>query len=398
MDKFKTLNDTFGHDHGDILLAEVANRLKLCVREVDTVARLGGDEFVVLLESMSPEVSDASQNAAQVAEKIRSVLASPYLIKDQIHHSSPSIGVCLFCGNDSSVDELIKRADMAMYQAKDSGRNKVRFFDPHMQQSVEIRANLESGLRHAIIDRQLQLHYQIQLDSDQNPIGAEALLRWTHPERGMIPPAEFIPIAEESSLILDIGQWVLESACQQLAGWSNSPQTRDLSLAINISAQQFKHPDFVDHVSSAIRKYRFEPSRLKLELTESVALDDIEVVSLKMLTLRQALGITLSLDDFGTGYSSLSYLKRLPLDQLKIDKSFVRDMTSDSSDAIMVKTIIDMAHNFGLSVIAEGVETREQLLALQEKGCSAYQGYLFSKPLPLEQFDALLEKLRKKSA
>lgn len=392
LDKFKTLNDTLGHEYGDLLLVEVAKRLKSCIRESDTVARLGGDEFVVLLESICEDSANASQEAADVAEKIRSSLAEPYQLKGKAYHSSPSIGVSVFCGKNESAEELIKRADMAMYQAKESGRNAVRFFDPKMQQSVETRAALESDLRRAISEQQFQLHYQIQIDQDHRPIGAEALIRWRHPQRGMVPPGHFIPVAEESSLILDIGHWVLDDACRQIAAWSRDETTRGLVLAINISARQFKRPDFLEQVAVSILKHGIEPSRLKLELTESVALDDIDTIAEKMQALKQDLGITLSLDDFGTGYSSLSYLKRLPLDQIKIDQSFVRDMTTDNSDAEMVKTIIDMARNFGLDVIAEGVETAAQFSLLKEYGCSAFQGYLFSKPVPLEEFELLLQR------
>jgi diguanylate cyclase (GGDEF)-like protein/PAS domain S-box-containing protein len=394
LDKFKTINDTLGHEYGDKLLVDVAKRLKLCVRDVDSVARLGGDEFVVLLESLSVDTENASQEAAQIAEKMRASLASPYLL-DQIEcHTSPSIGVYLFSGNnEESAEEIIKRADIAMYQAKDSGRNTVRFFDPFMQQSVEIRASLEADLRRAIPEKQFQLFYQIQLDTNLRPFGAEALIRWKHPKRGMVLPAQFIPFSEESSLILEIGNWVLDTSCQQIAAWSNHELTRNLELAINISAKQFKQPDFVNQVTAMIRKHHIEPSRLKLELTESVALENVDLVVAKMNELRNVLGVTLSLDDFGTGYSSLSNLKRLPIHQVKIDKSFIRDIASDASDVVMIKTIIDMSKNFGLSVIAEGVETEAQLTFLKENGCMAFQGYLFSNPVPIEQFDALL-KLR----
>ncbi|TSA50177.1 MAG: EAL domain-containing protein [Nitrosomonadales bacterium] len=390
LDNFKGVNDTKGHHVGDLLLIEVARRLKASIRADDTLARLGGDEFVVILEDIGTKNEQAAIVAETIAEKVRGDFTQPFMLEGMEYHGSPSIGISLFLGKKITPEELLKRADMAMYQAKDSGRNRVQFFDPSIQQSVETRAALESDLRRAIPDQQLQLHYQIQVDHDQRPVGAEALIRWIHPQRGMVSPAHFIPVAEESSLILEIGHWVLDTACEQIAAWSKNEQTRNLVLAINISAQQFKQRDFVEQVDSMIHKHRIDPSRLKLELTESVVLDDIDVVVAKMQALRQVQGITLSLDDFGTGYSSLSYLKQLPLDQIKIDQSFVRDMTTDASDAVMVKTIIDMAQNFGLNVIAEGVETEAQLALLKQHGCMAYQGYLFSKPTPIEQFEALL--------
>ncbi|OIR16710.1 cyclic di-GMP phosphodiesterase Gmr [mine drainage metagenome] len=390
LDKFKTLNDTLGHAYGDMLLVEVAWRIKSCVREVDTVARIGGDEFVVLLENLGADIKDATQAAAHIAEKIRASLSSPYQLHDKVHHSSPSIGVSLIHGNGESAEELIKQADMAMYQAKEAGRNTVRFFDPRMQRSVEATATLESDLRQALHEGQLHLYYQIQVDRDRRPVGAEALVRWMHPVRGMVPPSQFIPFAEESSLILDIGHWVLDEACRQLSVWSYHERTRELVLAVNISARQFKQSDFVEQVAAVIRKYGIQPARLKLELTESIALEEIDVITAKMHALRSELGISLSLDDFGTGYSSLSYLKRLPLDQIKIDQGFVRDMTVDSSDAVMVKTIIDMAHNFDLEVIAEGVETAAQLALLEQYGCVVFQGYLFGRPVPAAEFEAHL--------
>lgn len=391
LDKFKVINDTQGHGDGDLLLIEVAKRITACVREIDTVARQGGDEFVVLVERLGESLEEASRTAAKIAETIRLALAEPYKINNVHIHSSSSIGVSLFCGHDKDVDELIKRADMAMYQAKDGGRNRTRFFDPQMQELVEVRATLESDLHNALETDQFELHYQLQVDHENKPIGAEALIRWVHPQRGMISPAHFIPVAEESALILNIGDWVLDEACRQIALWSNNAKMCDLVLAVNISAQQFKQTHFVDQVIAAIHKHGIDPSRLKLELTESVALDDITDVIAKKNLLRQTVGVTLSLDDFGTGFSSLSYLKRLPLDQIKIDQSFVRDITTDKSDAVMVKTIIDMAQNFSLNVIAEGVETEAQLAFLKQHECKAYQGYLFSKPLPIEQFDALMQ-------
>ncbi len=390
MDNFKTLNDTLGHNYGDILLTEVAGRLKSCIRECDSVARIGGDEFTVLIENTATEESTALVYVAQISEKIREALAVPYQLKEHIHRSTPSIGVCMFSGSKIAAGELIKRADMAMYQAKKSGRNCVRFFDMQLQHSVEEHALLESELRHAITSNQLQLYYQIQVNHDQTPLGAEALVRWNHPERGVVSPAQFIPIAEESSLILELGHWVLDTACQQLAIWSRSKHTSKLVLAVNVSAKQFKQPDFVELIKGLIEKYGIVPSLLKLELTESVILNNLDEVVAKMQALREEVGVKLSLDDFGTGYSSLSYLKRMPLDQVKIDQSFVRDMEPDSSDTFLVKTIIDMAKNFNLNVIAEGVESELQMGLLGDNGCKDYQGYLFSRPVPIEQFEALL--------
>jgi predicted signal transduction protein with EAL and GGDEF domain len=375
-----------------MLLIEVSRRLKACVRDGDTVARLGGDEFVVLVESISDFSEDASFIIAEVAEKIRSTLARPYLLGKYEYLSSPSIGVYLYDAENDSVKELIKRADMAMYQAKGSGRNTVRFFDPQMQELVDKHSALEADLHRAIPNNQFELYYQIQLDMDLRPIGAEALIRWNHPSNGLIPPGQFIPFAEGSPLILEIGNWVLDTACRQISLWSKQAATRNLVLAVNISAQQFKQPSFVDEVNNMIKKHKIDPSRLKLELTESVAVQEIDSVVTKMDALKKSIGVTLSLDDFGTGYSSLSYLKRLPLDQIKIDQSFVRDITIDSADEVMVKTIIDMAHNFGLNVIAEGVETEAHLNFLKKNGCKAFQGYLFGKPVPVLEFESQLKK------
>lgn len=389
MDNFKTLNDMLGHDYGDLLLIEVAKRIQSCIREMDTVARLGGDEFVILLEEVDANAEAASQKIVLIAEKIRAALTIPYQLKDSEYHSSPSIGVSMYRGNEETADSLLKHADMAMYQAKDSGRNAVRFFNPAMQRAVETHASLEAYLRQAVADKQLHLYYQLQVDNERNPLGAEALIRWIHPTRGLVSPMQFIPIAEESSLILTIGGWVLDTACRQLGIWAKSDSTRGLTLSVNVSALQFKQYDFVEKIAAVLRTHEVESSRLKLELTESVVLNDVTDVVTKMHSLK-ALGVGLSMDDFGTGYSSLSYLKQLPLDQIKIDQSFVRDIATDPNDAVMVKTIIDMAKNFRLNVIAEGVETEAQLTFLKEHGCMAYQGYFFSRPLPIEQFEALL--------
>jgi diguanylate cyclase (GGDEF)-like protein/PAS domain S-box-containing protein len=390
MDRFKSLNDIMGHSTGDKMLIEVAKRIKFIVGEADTVARFGGDEFVILFEDLGENLESASHKMALIAEKIRAALAVPFHFEQHVHSSSPSIGVCMYHGQDVSADDLIKRADIAMYQAKQSGRNKVQFFDPFLQKSVETRAALESDLRRALANEQLQLYYQVQYDNEDRPFGAEALIRWKHPERGIISPAQFIPIAEESALIVAIGQWVLETACQQLTAWSQKYATQNLLLAINVSPYQFMTSNFVESVEATLRAYGANPSCLKLELTESVILNDIDDVVDKMQSLK-ALGIRLSLDDFGTGYSSLSYLKRLPIDQIKIDQSFVRDVVSDPNDAVMVKNIIDIAKNFNLNVIAEGVETEEQLEFLRQNGCMAYQGYLFGKPLPIDRFEEQLK-------
>jgi diguanylate cyclase (GGDEF)-like protein/PAS domain S-box-containing protein len=389
LDNFKTLNDTQGHVVGDMLLTEVAQRLQSCVREDDTVARLGGDEFVVLLEDLNHELSHSAAQAEAVGEKIFAAVNQPYLLREREHHSTPSIGVSLFLGHRESSEELLKRADLAMYQAKSAGRNTIRFFDPAMQAAVEQRAEMEVDLRHALEQQQFALHYQIQLDSDGHVRGAEALLRWTRPRRGAIGPSEFVPLAEETGLILPIGRWVLETACAQLKQWESHPQSRDLKLAVNISARQFRHPDFTEQVRTVLARSGADPSRLKMELTETLVLDDIDDTVRKMGDLK-ALGCRFSLDDFGTGYSSLAYLRRLPLDELKIDQSFVRDITIDSNDDAIVRAIIAMAHSLGLDTVAEGVETEVQRHFLHRYGCNAFQGYLFGRPVPRDEFEARL--------
>lgn len=390
LDKFKTINDVLGHGVGDQMLVQVATRIQACVRATDTVARLGGDEFVVLLPALDLDADGASHTTAQVAEKIRLALTAPFHLRGSPHHSSPSIGVSLFRGDADSADVLLRQADMAMYKAKDAGRNTLRFFSAAMQLAVETHAALDADLRHALARGELRLHYQVQVDAEARALGAEALVRWVHPTRGTVSPLQFIAIAEESSLILDIGGWVLERACEQLARWCSSPRLCHLTLAVNVSARQFHQGDFVPTVAAALARHPFDSSRLKLELTESVVLKDVADMVAKMRALRE-LGVSLSMDDFGTGYSSLSYLKQLPLDQIKIDQTFVRDITTDPTDAVMVKTIIDLARNFHLHVIAEGVETQAQLDFLQLHGCVAYQGYLFSKPVPIGDFEAMLE-------
>lgn len=392
LDKFKELNDTKGHNIGDLLLIEVAQRLRTCVRTDDTVARLGGDEFVVMLEELSGDSDQAAIQAEMIAEKVLNAINQPFLLQGHEFHSSPSIGISLFHDADQTVDEVLKRADTAMYQAKNAGRNTIRFFDPATHAAMEARMAIEADLRTALSREEFILYFQLQIDHNQRALGAEALLRWQHPARGLVPPLKFIPLAEETGLILPIGQWVMETAGAQLRAWKNAPGFEHLQIAVNVSARQFRQPDFVDQVSSMIARFGFQPDRLKIELTESMVLDSIDESITKMQALK-LLGVRFSLDDFGTGYSSLAYLKRLPLDQIKIDQSFVRDITTDSNDAAIVKTIIAMADNLGLDVIAEGVETEQQREFLQLNGCVSYQGYLYSRPVPLSEFEAVVNKL-----
>ncbi len=390
LDHFKTINDTLGHAVGDLLLIEAAHRLKACVREGDSVARLGGDEFVVVLEELSSRLDEAATLTEHVAEKIRTALGLPYKLKNFECHSTPSIGISMFRGHLESMEDLFKHADIAMYQAKKAGRNTIRFFDPQMQTALDVRAGLETDLRHALENRQFHLYYQIQVDKLYRPLGAEVLLRWEHPERGFVFPDQFIPLAEETGLIVPIGLWVLETACAQLKEWQHDALTRDLSVAVNVSAKQFHQADFVAQVQRVLLESGARPAQLKLELTESIVLENVEDTISKMREIK-SLGVSFSMDDFGTGYSSLSQLKRLPLDQIKIDQSFVRDITFDPNDAAIVNTIIAMSRALGLNVIAEGVETEAQREFLYSHGCHSYQGYLFSRPVPLELFE---EKLK----
>jgi len=386
LDNFKDLNDNRGHHIGDLLLQQVASRLSACTRAGDTTARLGGDEFVVMLEDLSPNVADAATQARMVGEKILASLNQPYRLAGSGHRSTPSIGIALFCGHQTLIDDLLKRADLAMYQAKAGGRNTLRFFDPDMQAVASARATLESDLREAVLKDQFVLYYQAQVDRNSQPVGAEVLLRWQHPQRGMVSPAAFIPLAEESGLILPLGHWVLETACRQLALWAQNSRLAHLTISVNVSARQFRHPDFVDAVMAVLDHTGARPGQLKLELTESLLVSDVEDIIGKMTALK-AVGVGFSLDDFGTGYSSLSYLKRLPLDQLKIDQSFVRDILTEPNDAAIAKMVIALAESMGLSVIAEGVERNEQREFLAHLGCHAYQGYLFGRPLPLADFE-----------
>jgi diguanylate cyclase (GGDEF)-like protein/PAS domain S-box-containing protein len=386
LDNFKTLNDTLGHDQGDLLLKLVARRLTQCVRAGDTVARLGGDEFVAVLADMGESDQDAANRTEAVGEKILAALNQSYPLDKGAYHSTPSIGVTLFKGNRTAIDDLLKQADLAMYKAKDAGRNALRFFDPDMETAVMERAVLERDLRQAVHERKFLLHYQAQVFGAGRITGAEALARWPHPGRGWVSPVEFIALAEETGLILPLGHWVMETACSQLAIWATRPETADLTIAVNVSARQFRDPGFVAAVLDTLQRTGADPHRLKLELTESMLVANVEDIIEKMNALK-ARGVGFALDDFGTGYSSLSYLKRLPLDQLKIDQSFVRDILVDPNDAAIARTIVALAGSLGLGVIAEGVETAAQRDFLAAAGCHAYQGNFFSAPLPVADFE-----------
>lgn len=384
LDDFKTLNDNRGHHIGDLLLVAVAERLRHCLREQDTVARLGGDEFVVVVEGLDVTRNEAVIHVQQVAEKILQNLNKVYDLEGQEYFNTPSIGICMFGEMQVTTDEILKQADQAMYHAKAAGRNTFRFFDPEMQAAAAQRFRLQQEIRDAIQQNQFQLFYQPQINSAGKTTGAEALIRWVHPQRGMVPPMDFIPIAEDSGLIIPLGNWIVEAACKQLVAWSNNPATADLSIAINVSARQFQQPNFVEQALSIIHKTGADPRHIKLELTESMLVENQQDIITKMTALREQ-GIKFSLDDFGTGYSSLSYLKRLPINELKIDKSFVKDVLDDANDASIARMIIRLAQSMELTVIAEGVETREQRDWLESEGCFKYQGYFFGRPVPAEQ-------------
>ncbi|RZI44157.1 EAL domain-containing protein [Herbaspirillum sp. HC18] len=391
LDHFKTLNDTWGHDMGDELLIQVARRLVSCVRERDTVARLGGDEFVVLLEELSQDEATAAAQAEAVAEKILRTLNEPYVLRGFPaggYHNTPSIGISYFCGHAEPVDVLLKHADIALYQAKDEGRNTIRFYNAAMQASLNEKSALEAGLREALASGGFSLYYQPVIDERHRIGSVEALLRWNAPGKGMLLPSEFIPVAEETGLILQIGQWVLEQGCAQLAAWSRTSGMENMVLGINLSARQFRQPDFAGIVRRALEAAGANPARLKFELTESMVLDDIDDAIRKMEELRK-LGVRFAIDDFGTGYASLIYLKRLPVDQLKIDQSFIHGIGTGTGDATIVRTIIEMSRSLQMEVVAEGVELAEQHAFLKENDCTLFQGFLFGKPMPLEEFESM---------
>ncbi|MBG7618022.1 EAL domain-containing protein [Herbaspirillum sp. AP02] len=384
LDNFKGLNDTMGHDTGDRLLELVAMRLQQVTREIDTVARLGGDEFVILLENLGSQIEEAENNAECVCRKILTALNAGYELQGSEVRSTPSLGVVLFGAGRHTVNDLLRQADMAMYEAKAAGRNTYRFFCPSMQEVLDQMAMLENDLRHALVRHELRLHYQPIVRADGSLAGVEALMRWQHPQRGMVYPAAFIGQAEKAGLIVEFGQWALTTACEQLAAWAGDAQTAHLTIAVNVSARQFRQPDFAQCVLDILERTGANPRRLKLELTESMLLTDVDTLITRMAMLKET-GLGFSLDDFGTGYSSLSYLKKLPLDQLKIDRSFVQDMLQTPHAWSIVQTIVNLAQGLGLDVVAEGVETGEQWAALRRLGCAGFQGYLFGKPMPLEE-------------
>jgi diguanylate cyclase (GGDEF)-like protein/PAS domain S-box-containing protein len=390
IDHFKKLNDTLGHDKGDILLQHVAQLLTSCVREGDTVGRLGGDEFLVILKNLNDGIQESASLTEAVGTKILNTLGQTYQLGDINYRATASIGATLFCGEETSIEDLLKQADLAMYKSKDTGRNTLHFFDADMEAVVLKRATLENDLHDALQKSQFLLYYQAQIMNGKLT-GCEALVRWQHPQRGLVPPNEFIPLAEETGQIIELGRWVLETACAQLASWANQPSMAHLTIAVNVSAHQFHQENFVDQVLETLKNSNAFPYLLKLELTESLLISNIEDIIEKMYKLK-AKGVGFSLDDFGTGFSSLSYLKRMPLNQLKIDQSFVRDVLTDPNDASIAKTIITLADSLNLNVIAEGVETAAQRDFLADAGCFAYQGYFFSRPLPIDKFEEFAQR------
>ena len=396
LDNFKTLNDTLGHQTGDLLLQEAARRIAACVSAADTVGRLSGDEFLLILEDLSEVPEEAAAQAEAVGEKILASIHNPYLLEGRECRSTCSIGITIFGGRRNSTDEILQQADIALHQAKAAGRDTIRFFSRALQAAVNARAAMEEDLRQAIKTNQFLLYYQPQVEWGRLT-GAEALIRWRHPARGIMPPDEFIPPAEESRLILPVGDWVMETACAQIASWAGQKNTAHLSVAVNISALQFRQPGFVEQVLAALDRAGANPENLKLELTESMLANNIEDIIAKMTELKSH-GLRFSLDDFGTGYSSLAYLKRLPLDELKIDRAFGRDILVDATSGAIAQTIISLGRAMGLSVVAEGVETEEQRSFLAALGCHAFQGYLISRPLPLEEFEAFLQNFAESCA
>lgn len=388
LDAFTDLNDTRGHETGDSLLKQVAKRLCGSLRDADTIGRLGGDEFAVILEAMSADRIEATDHANNVGSHLLTNLNRPYLLDGSLYHCTTSIGVTMFDGQQQSMDDVLRQADLAMHYAKKAGGNSKRFFDQHMHDVKLAQVTVSSGLRQAMNENRMALYYQPQTNLSGQVIGVEALVRWHH-ESGTITPDQFIPFAEKSGLILSLGAWVLATACNQLGVWARHPETAHLTMAVNVSPRQFRQDDFADQVVSALNSSGADPHNLKLEITESLLLDDVDAVIATMRELKYR-GVTFALDDFGTGYSSLTYLKQLPLDQIKIDRSFVRDVFIGEANATIARSIITLANGLGLATVAEGVETEQQKQFLAESGCHVYQGFLFSRPLPVEQLDKLL--------
>jgi len=386
LDRFKDINDTLGHGAGDKVLKGVAERLRRCLRDSDTIGRLGGDEFVVLLEDM-PQAS----HSAVAAQKILNALAPPFILEAQEFHMTASIGISTYPTDSEDGPGLLKNADIAMYRAKELGRNNYQFYSSQMNIHTLARLTLEANLRHALEREEFTLHYQPKVDiRNGNFTGMEALVRWHHPTKGLIPPMQFISLAEETGLIVPIGEWVLRTACAQNASWRRQGLP-PLRVGVNLSARQFKHKGLFKIVEEVLKGTGLDPTGLELELTESLVMQDPEL-AVSLLDKMRAMGISISIDDFGTGYSSLGYLKRFPIDSLKIDRSFIRDLPGDTDDAAIAQAIIAMAHTLKMSVIAEGVETLEQLSFLRENLCNEVQGYYFSKPVPEHEFAALVLK------
>jgi len=386
LDDFKSLNEALGHQMGDLMLVQVAQRIKTCLYPTDTLARLAGDEFVVVLEALATQQTSAAEKAEMVASRIIEAFDQPFVLMGHSHPASASIGIRLF--EDSSVEAstLVTHAETAMYRAKELGCNLVRFFDSSTQEVLQTRFMLNEWMRQGLPD-QFTLHYQIQTDHQGYFFGAEVLLRWQHPVQGPISPAMFIPLAEETGFIIQIGTWVLQTACQQLVQWSTCPDMRHLTLSVNVSAKQFHQKDFAQCVLTTLAQTGANPALLELELTEGMMVRDVDTVIAKMQVLKRH-GVRFALDDFGTGYSSLSYLRRLPLDKLKIDQSFVRGLQDDPSNAAIVRAVITLGQSLDIAVIAEGVETTEQCQFLQTNGCREFQGYFFGRPMALEAFEA----------
>ena len=383
LDRFKIVNDTRGHHFGDLLLHQVAHRLKLSVREGDTVARLGGDEFVIVLEDLSEDAAEANEQAEKIGTKVLGLLQPPYSLEEHQHYCTGSIGITVFGKSPESVDGLLKQADLAQYRAKAAGGRTIRFFDPEMQAKAVERAELDIELRNAIQEKQFILHYQPQVDSEGYLCGVEALLRWSHPRRGLLLPSDFIFYAEDHGLIETMGLWIIDTACRQLREWGRKPETSHLTIAVNVSYREFRHPEFVDRVLSIIDETNVNPTKLILELTERVAFDSLEETFTKMSALTSH-GLSFALDDFGMGFSSLGCIKNLPVSQVKIDRSFVCDILKSQSDAVIASAILSLARNLGLSAVAEGVETEEQFTFLATYGCRIFQGFFFGAPQPID--------------